>query len=372
MTKVEELRVKEEELVAFLEENELVLGLDAPEILEKKIELAGVFKELGGYSDGIALLEVVVSVRERLLGKEDEQTLGVKTELADLYTKQGLYKNADTLLSEVLRVEGNSMRLLASYYLGILRREEGQYPDSEMLLDAVLKTREEQPINTGTPSILAIRAELADLYLSQAKYSETENLCNALLKENEDLEQDKLLEILDVKHILAKVYSSQGKYKEAETLYLEVLKAEERDLGTEHPSTLITKHNLARLYKEQGNNDEAERLFLEILEVEEQTLGSNALSTLRTKENLAKIYYYLDKDLKALEVFSEVFDARAIVFGLEHPDTQIVKEFMETIVREQEQLNALAALCNKREERAAPMDSMFQHFLSGKTNFRRN
>jgi Tfp pilus assembly protein PilF len=65
---------------------------------------------------------------------------------------------------------------------------------------------------------------------------------------------------------LANLYKTQGKLVEAEQMYQRALQGKKKAWGPEHTSTLDTVNNLANLYTTQGKLVKAEQMYQRALQ----------------------------------------------------------------------------------------------------------
>jgi tetratricopeptide (TPR) repeat protein len=160
-------------------------------------------------------------------------------------------------------------------------------------------------------------------YHLQGKYERSEELYEALMKEDRhsfDKSDRKLLESMTN---LAWIYRDQGRWKEAEELEMQVMEARKRVLGEEHPETLGSMGNLASTYRHQGRWKEAEELDVQVMEARKRVLGEEHPETLGSMGNLASTLWNQGRWKEAKELQVQVVEARKRVLGEEHPNTLI-------------------------------------------------
>jgi len=85
---------------------------------------------------------------------------------------------------------------------------------------------------------------------------------------------------------LGDLYRSQGKLTEAEEMLKRALDGHEKALGPEHTETLGTINSLASLYLDQGKLEEPEEMFQRILQGYEKERGPEHPVTKIIAENL--------------------------------------------------------------------------------------
>ncbi len=73
---------------------------------------------------------------------------------------------------------------------------------------------------------------------------------------------------------------------------------------------------------------EAKTEFEAVLKIKIQIQGEEHVSTLTTKQGLAGTLWELGEKKKALEMMEEVLIGREKVLGVNHPDTEMAREYV--------------------------------------------
>jgi tetratricopeptide (TPR) repeat protein len=89
---------------------------------------------------------------------------------------------------------------------------------------------------------------------------------------------------------LATVYLLQARYGEAERLYKQALDITMKALGPSNAAVATLISNLADVYKNQARYDEAEAQYKRALDMAEKAGGPNSLEVARVLNNLTKVY----------------------------------------------------------------------------------
>ena len=105
---------------------------------------------------------------------------------------------------------------------------------------------------------MAIATRLVDLYRSEGRYSEAEELCVEILGANDRGEFGIAQSRLQV--CLADLYQRQGRYIAAEQAYRVAVAQRRRIFGDRHPKTVQILPRLAVVCRLLGRPDEAEAL----------------------------------------------------------------------------------------------------------------
>ena len=134
--------------------------------------------------------------------------------------------------------------------------------------------------NLGTGSFRLSATRLASFYKRQARYKESETLCQRVLEATEKEVGPNGPDTLKAVSKLSIIYFKEGQYEEAESFYLRALGGQERELGPDHPDTLQTVLDLASGFFKKGQYDAAKPLFERALGAHERAFGDNHLRTL--------------------------------------------------------------------------------------------
>jgi tetratricopeptide (TPR) repeat protein len=171
--------------------------------------------------------------------------------------EQGRLSEADKLISEALRMgrikygdaHGNT------HVLAVLRTRQGKYADDNDLFTEgyelykeTLKDRKHLS-DKSHPNALEITNWIGVLRREQGQYEEAARLLNEALEGRKKRLGADHPSTLESKHELALLYKEQGDYDVAEPLLLEAVKGRRLKLGDTHPHTLESLNNLFDLYK---------------------------------------------------------------------------------------------------------------------------
>lgn len=113
---------------------------------------------------------------------------------------------------------------------------------------------------------------------------------------------------------LGNLYASQGKIKEAEDLYQRALQGYEKALGPNHKSTIYTVNILGIFYSRQGKLDEAE-MYLRVLRWREEALGPNHTATVATANTLGQLYKSQGKRKDAKRMFQRATQGNEVALN---------------------------------------------------------
>ncbi|MFZ4555386.1 MAG: tetratricopeptide repeat protein [Pseudanabaena sp.] len=295
-------------------------------------QIAGLFRELGNYRDGIPPAEESVKIANV---KASSLTLAsYLNRLGLLYDNQGNYSEAESLYMRSLSIRelqlgtdhlnvATSLHNLASLY-----DSQGKYSEAEPLFLRSLEITERQ-LGVDHPDVANNLNNLALLYDSQRKYSEAEALYLRSLEISErQLGADHPYVAASLNN-LAELYKSQGRDSEAEPLRLRCLEIQRKALGEDHPQFAASLNNLASLYKSQGKYSEAESLYLRSLEISERQLGADHPYVAASLNNLAELYESQGKYREAEPLYRRALAIVEISLGNDHPDTKICRDNLQ-------------------------------------------
>ena len=273
---------------------ERVLGLEHPDSMKSRNNLALVLRAQGKYVEAEQENRPVLGILERVLGSEHPDTLKSRMNLANALDSQGKYSEAEKEHRVVLTIRE---RILGS-----------EHPDT-----------------------LASRNDLALVLDSQGKYSETEKEYRVVLTIRERFLGPEHPATLSCRMNLANVLNSQGKYPEAEKEHRAVLAIRERDLDPEHPDILSSRNNLALALYSQGKYPVAEKEHRAVLAIRERVLGSEHPKVSQGCYNLSLCLRGQGKKAEALQFARRALAGCTKVLGVEHPYTLDAKRLVENL-----------------------------------------
>jgi len=288
--------------------------------------IAYVFIDQGHYFEAETILRDVVITLERVLGLEHPDTLDSRNNLATALDQQGKYAEAEAEYRAVLKLQEKALgtehpdTLSGRNNLAVALDQQGKYAEAETEHRAVLKLRE-KVLGPQHRDTLSSRHNLATALDHQGKYAEAEAEYRAVLKLQEKVLGPEHPDTLSGWINLANALDNQGKYAEAGVEYRAVLKLREKVLGPQHPDTLRSRINLANALDQQGKYAEAEAEYRAVLKLCEKVLGPQHRDTLSSRHNLATALDQQDKYAEAEAEYRAVLKLREKVLGPEHPDT---------------------------------------------------
>jgi len=309
-----------------LADRERVLGVEHPDTLASRHNLAYAYQAAGRVGDAITLFEQVLADRERVLGAGNPDTLASRNNLAYAYQAAGRVGEAITLFEQVL---ADTERVLGSDHPGTLASRNnlayayqaaGRVGDAITLFEQVLADRK-RVLGAENPATLASGNNLAGAYESVGRVGEAITLFEQVLADTERVLGAEHPDTLTSGNNLAGAYESVGRVGEAITLYEQVLADRTRVLGADHPGSLTSCNNLAYAYESAGRVGEAITLYEQVLADTERVLGAEHPDTLTSRNNLACAYRATGRMVEAITLFEQALADHVRVLGTENPGT---------------------------------------------------
>ncbi len=196
--------------------------------------------------------------------------------------------------------------------------------------DSLRDGKAERPNNDLATSL----NNLAGLYASQGHWAEAEPLYDEALQIRRTLFGDRPNHDLATSlNNLAGLYESQGHGAEAEPLYDEALQIYQTLFGDRPNNDLAASlNNLAGLYESQGRWAEAEPLYDEALQIYRTLFGDRPNNDLAASlNNLALLYRSQGRWAEAEPLYEEALEMLEQIWGDRHPNTQIVRNNLQSL-----------------------------------------
>ncbi|BAY33133.1 TPR repeat-containing protein [Nostoc carneum NIES-2107] len=308
--------------------NELGLQIDLANNLNN---LAGLYREIGRYSEAESLYKRALELRKDILGEHHPAFATSLNNLAGLYKATARYSKAELLYQQALELR---KRLLGDNHpdvaaslnnLALLYDQQERYQEAEPLYLQSLEIRKHL-LGEHHPSVAIILNNLSLLYYHQQRYKEAESLSLQAIELDKRFLGEENPEVATDIHNLALIYRAQGRYEEAEALFLQSLEIKQSLLQKVHPLLADTIYALGYMYREQGRFNEAESLCLQALELDKQLLGDNHPYIAESLNNLAEIYRLTGRYSEAESLYQQALDICQQIWGVNHPRTVTARE----------------------------------------------
>jgi tetratricopeptide (TPR) repeat protein len=244
-------------------------------------------------------------------------------EVANALKRQELLAHLDTCMTYSRRRAGllGSVRMRReTNNFGEFYKQQGKYDRSEELYEALLK-EDMDNLDERDMNLWQSKANLASTYLSQGRWDAAEELQVQVIEmRKKKLRADHPRTMININN-LAMIYMEQSRWDAAEELLVQVMEMHKKNLGADHPDTLASMHNLASTYSSQGRWDAAEELQVQVMEMCKKNLGADHPHTLTSVANLASTYSDQGRWDAAEELQEEVMEMHKKKLGADHPHT---------------------------------------------------
>lgn len=278
--------------------------------------------------------------------------------LGSVYQKLGRLHEAEPLLLKALdqrrRIFGeNSQQAAESLVaLGLLRKDEGRFPDAESLLRQAMTIQKQRLSHGHSEDGEHTSWALASVLNLAGQYREAETLLRQAVNDSAG-KQPTPQAALD-RSELADTEFYLANFKEAEVLYREALAMNRGLYGEQHPSVARNLHDLGEIAINRERWEEAEADLREAVSIEEAWYGRNHPEVAAMLGSLAKVYSGTRRFGQGEAMLQQALAIDRQVYGAEHPKVALV-------------LNDLGVL----ESTSGKTDEAERYFLEALTIWRR-
>jgi tetratricopeptide (TPR) repeat protein len=329
--------------------------------------IAGVYNDLGQFRTAEPILRDVIAERSAALGPEQPEVLAKRLTLAGVLLRGGKHADAEVEARAVLESRSKSLgpnhpeTLAARNILASVLNEEGKHREAENEFRALLDL-DTKVFGPDNPHTLLVRGNLAAALERERKFAEAESEDRALLAVKRKVFGENHPETLRTRNHLAFVLGQAHKYVEAETEARSVRPLIEKLLGPEHPRTLDSRHNLALALSGQGKDQEAEAEFRDVIKLRTKVLGLDHPETLASRISLAFVLEHEGRLAEAEAEERAVIAAREKRIGANHPITLYSRTRLAGTLQKEHKLaeaeteeRAVSDVCKKVLGPQAPM-----------------
>ncbi|MFI0350378.1 FxSxx-COOH system tetratricopeptide repeat protein [Actinomadura sp. 9N407] len=316
---------------------EAAYGPDHPGVAIWLGNLAGTYSDLGQPAEAKPRFERALAIAETVYGP-DHPTVGKwLKDLAATYQELGQPGEAKPLAERALAIVeavygpdhptiGQWLESLAALY-----RELGQPGEAKSLAERALAIAEADQ-GPDHPDVANALGNLAGTYQELGQPGEAKSLAERALAIVEAVYGPDHPTIGQWLESLAALYHELGQPGEAKPLAERALAIAEADQGPDHPDVAITLGNLAAICSDLGQLSEAKARLEHALAISLAAYGPDHPHVLTWLENLVIICHDLgDEDAAdaAVTQFAEQYAKRTL--GVEHPTTQLLQQFGESL-----------------------------------------
>jgi hypothetical protein len=280
----------------------------------------------GTYAAARDLQRRVLDAQVPVLGLEHPDTLAIRRNLARFTGRAGDPAAARDLFAELLpvfeRVLGpeDQRTLTSRHNLAYWTWQAGNAAAARDLLAALLPVFE-RVLGPEYPETLTIRGDLAYWTGEAGDAAAARDLLAALLPVFERVLGPDHPDTLPIRSNLASWTGEAGDAAVARDQYAALLPVFERVLGPEHPDTLNARAGLATWTGEAGDAAGARDQYAALLSVREQASGPEHPDTLKARAGLASWTGLAGDAARARDQYAALLPVFERVSGPEHPDT---------------------------------------------------
>jgi eukaryotic-like serine/threonine-protein kinase len=314
-----------------------VLGPDDPATLRSTNGLATTLFARARYAEAAPLFERALEGQRRQLGENHPDTLRSKNNLAAVYSELGRYGDAEPLAREVVdgrrRVLGEDApeTTTAIHNLGVNLLYQGRWNEAERTLAEAVRLRRELPLGSG---LLFSQSYLADVYREQGRYPEAEILYRSVLARQRDSRGDDDGQTLRTAAALAELLLRDGRLDAADEMLTATLEAQSRELTSDHPELLASRVTRARLLAARGDFAAAEAECASVIAVGSASLAPDHPLVLEAVEARIEALRGLDRLGEARRAAVGLEVDRMRVLGPDHPATEATIRLVAALDRE--------------------------------------
>jgi serine/threonine protein kinase/Tfp pilus assembly protein PilF len=267
---------------------------------------------------------------ERELSAQPEVRARLLSLLGDIYRKIGLYSEGEALLKDALatreQLHGPINRDVAeaSYLLGRVTLDRGDYKGAEPMFARARQILEALPPADRDPGLLASAiAEQAQIAQHFAAYDRADGLYRESLEIRERTFGPSHADVAWSLNGIGGVAYDRGDFVKAEEAYRRALAIQRAMLGDDSPDVALTLSHLASALGRVGRDSEAEPMMVEAVRIQERAFGPVHAEVASALNNLASLYGRQGRLDKAAELLERTVAIRTQLFGPTHNNVAI-------------------------------------------------
>jgi tetratricopeptide (TPR) repeat protein len=224
--------------------------------------------------------------------------------------------------------------------LGILRKRQGRYSDSEKAyrraLDILARHGE-----TSDRRFAVNKQNLALVLKDQGQYAEAEKLLREVVElfkviSGED-SADFAYPLNNLGHVILEFDPQASRLNQAGECFARAHEIRRRRLGENHPETLRSQYSLGMIYEKQGDYAEAERIQREVLDRRRAIHEVDHIDVLHSMNYVARALQRQDRLDEAAQIYREILQRGQSRFGVEHPNVKwFRKNYLSLLQRQKD------------------------------------
>ncbi len=248
--------------------------------------------------------------------------------IAKLQIKLGEYDQAETNVIKALEViDTKQNREYAEYgpaFIDALQTQarlygiKGLFDEAEYNLERTRKIISKSDAAIGDE--LSTAKEMSSLYIQLGKYSQTENLLDNLIAEDEELFGKNSLRLIEPLVDKGRILLAKGDYSQADATARRANELALKIYGEKSTKTSPTQKLLADINYTLGDYDYAQENLKKAIDSQEKQFGRNHIEVAKSLSQLALVKFHKGDDRKTVEpLMIEARDMMANILGKENP-----------------------------------------------------
>jgi non-specific serine/threonine protein kinase/serine/threonine-protein kinase len=243
-----------------------LLGAESLDVAEAELELAWLLAAVGDSEEALQLYQHALGVQQSQLGLETPEVAKTMSSIADLHKRARRFDDARTLHERALAIRektlgpddaevSNSLNLLGNLYVSMDDR-----PRAIPLYKRALEIRE-KALGEDHPRVAVVLGNLASVYWRMGDYEVARSYNDRALAIQEKVLGPDHPDLAYALNNTANLLAASGDYAGAQKVHERALAIRRAHLDSNHPDLADTLYNLACVSALQGNRAEA-YLFL--------------------------------------------------------------------------------------------------------------
>ena len=317
-----------EEYEAALDLHESLHGEDSKEALVSRGRLGRIQYLLGKHESAIDTFTEQINGMDSVLNSDDVELLQAKVDLSGVYLDLGKFSEAEVLLREVIDLTNRNsgkpsdIGVAAKLTMGKLSGSRGDTSAGEEWFSEALADLDQLEQSDPVRRQL-IQYNLAIAKARQLRYEESVEMLLQLLDDREATFGADHPNTLSTVGTLGGVLANSGKLSEAEPYFQRVYEGQLRTLGAEHPSTLSTLSNLGNMQMEQGKVELAYASAQMGLAIAMRVRGPDDQFTHSLQRLMARVLMNKGEFEEAQELAQKAVDGAVLIYGEKSGQTRL-------------------------------------------------
>ena len=316
---------------------EKIFGIEHEQVAQTLISLA--INNIGQNELKVAniLLQRGQDICKTALGTSHPRYAETLFRLAQVQAYQQQYDTAEKYLEESIDIldsafgENHPRVTEKLAILGFFSLGQGNYEAAKPLFQKLLKSAR-QVFGSDDPNICAYMFFMAELHFASGEVSQGKRLYDESIKIYKKERDEKISPDFSEKlMLLVDLYKSNGRFKDVEDLYRRLLETSQELLGANHPTVVQTLTRLAKFYADERSYEEAVSLYTESLEIRKNIFREQHPSIATNMINLAYVYHSLKRFEEAQELYDQALKIRIHEYGESHYKVGFVQKALASL-----------------------------------------